>query len=139
MNVKELKKLASEWLDDLITDADLYQAIMDFHDDPQAEHEDLVGMAREAMQYGNHVSVTNGTEAFKLVDESYFSLTENLSRAVIERFGKREPRKVDLWAAMLKPTFIYDTFTEIEDAQAFIKDNHGRGYWLARLTGTEEV
>lgn len=50
-----------------------------------------------------------------------------------------EPRKVDLWAVMLNPTFIHDTFTEIEDARAFVKDNPGRGCWLARLTGTEEV
>lgn len=125
MNVKELKKLAEEWGNTSVgsvQSADaawaMYQAIMALPDDP---HQDLVEMARSYIAHTGDLGFGRG-----------------LASAVIDRFGKREPRKVEKLVVMRGDLVAISNFDE-EHARKFVREHPGEGYWLARLTGTEEV
>lgn len=119
MNVKELKKLVPSWVNNQVTDAAILDAIMALPDDPQAEHEDLVSLAYKYHQVGG----------------AYGS---GLASAVIERFGKKEPRKVVAKSVLMLGDLVYDD--EMSEVQAceYISKRPGEGFWIGTLTVTEQ-
>lgn len=137
MNVKEMKKLAGDWMATYpgtklytVSAKAMHDAIVALPDDYQLVdvnkviegHQDLVEMAEALPSFG----YDRRSEAMRL------------ARAVIERFGKREPRRFDVWAVIKGGEYYYG-FSKEEQARAFLKEAADSDLRLARLTGTEEV
>lgn len=131
VNVKELKKLAEKWDHSArgsMTNANaawaMYKAIMALPDDPPADHQDLVEMARDGIK------------------ENTFHVEhmQKLANAVIDRFGKKEPRKVECFAIICDGKVVSNGFVSREEVQAYKERYYKeKGYWIAKVIATEEV
>lgn len=130
MNVKELKELAERWdhaARGSMTSANaawaMYKAIMALPDDPPADHQDLLKMARVFLS--NFPDSTPGTP---------------LALSVINRFGKKEPRKAECFALMDGDKFQACGLKSREEAEKFREKYYpSKDVWIARVIATEEV
>lgn len=142
MNVKELKKLARDWVGatprsglEIAAAQAMNDAIMALPDDYQlvdvnkviGDHQDLVEMAQKVTTQIKNVGFATTS-------------AEDLAHIIIDRFGKREPRKVEMWVISLRGKTVVSNFESREQAVKFIKEHgYSNEYRIARLTGTEEV
>ena len=103
----------------------MFEAIMALPDDPPADHQDLVEMARAILK----------------IDHLLFTDARILANAVIDRFVKKEPRKVEKWMVMNRDIVcgVYDTKTIADEKSKEWTVNHGGSYWIAKIIATEEV